>query len=143
MAFGMNKVLLIGRLGAAAAISHLATGTKVANISVATDEGYYDKNRGERVRKAEWHRVTTFQDGLVDILEKKAVKGRLVQVEGKLQTRKWQDKDGKDRYSTEILVVPNGRIQFLDKDDDFGINREPVATPPVTAPADLDDDIPF
>ena len=143
MAFGMNKVLLIGRLGAAAAISHLATGTKVANISIATDEGYYDKNRGERVQKAEWHRVTTFQDGLVDILEKKAVKGRLVQVEGKLQTRKWQDKDGNDRYSTEILVVPSGRIQFLDKDDDFGINRETAATHSVAAPADLDDHIPF
>ena len=143
MAFGMNKVLLIGRLGAAAAISHLATGTKVANISVATDEGYYDKNRGERVRKAEWHRVTTFQDGLVDILEKKAVKGRLVQVEGKLQTRKWQDQDGNNRYSTEILVVPNGRIQFMDKDDDFGINREPAATNPVPAPAAPDSDIPF
>ena len=143
MAFGMNKVLLIGRLGADAEIRHLQSGTKVANMSLATDESYYDKNRGERVQKAEWHRVITFQDGLVDILERKAVKGRLVQVEGKLQTRKWQDQDGNDRYSTEILVVPNGRIQFMDKDDDFGINREPAATPPVAAPADLDDDIPF
>ena len=143
MAFGMNKVLLIGRLGAAAAISHLATGTKVANLSIATDEGYYDKNRGERVNKTEWHRVITFQDGLVDVLERKAVKGRLVQVEGKLQTRKWQDQDGKDRYNTEILVVPNGRIQFLDKDDDFNVSRQPAPAQTDPMPSSFDDDIPF
>ena len=143
MAFGMNKVLLIGRLGAAVEIRTLAHGTRVANLSVATDESYYDKNRGERVQKAEWHRVITFQDGLVDILEKKAVKGRLVQVEGKLQTRKWQDQSGADRFSTEILVVPNGRIQFLDKDDAFGIDREPAPAPQAPAHSELDDDIPF
>ena len=66
-----------------------------------------------------------------------------MQVEGKLQTRKWQDADGNDRYSTEILVVPNGRIQFMDKDDDFGINRQPAPANSAPAPADLDDDIPF
>ena len=143
MAFGMNKVLLIGRLGADAEIRSLSSGAKVANLSVATDEGYYDKNRGERVQRTEWHRVITFQDGLVDVLERKAVKGRLVQVEGKLQTRKWQDQAGNDRYSTEILVVPNGRIQFLDKDDDFGINREPAPANPAPAPAAIDDNIPW
>ena len=142
MAFGMNKVLLIGRLGADAEIRSLATGTKVANLSVATDEGYYDKNRGERVNKTEWHRVITFQDGLVDVLERKAVKGRLVQVEGKLQTRKWQDQDGNDRYSTEILVVPNGRIQFLDKDDDFGIGGEHAPQQTTRGPVSVDD-LPF
>ena len=143
MAFGMNKVLLIGRLGADAEIRSLSSGAKVANLSVATDEGYYDKNRGERVQRTEWHRVITFQDGLVDVLGRKAVKGRLVQVEGKLQTRKWQDQAGNDRYSTEILVVPNGRIQFLDKDDDFGINREQASANPAPAPAAIDDNIPW
>ena len=143
MAFGMNKVLLIGRLGADAEVRHLQSGTKVANMSLATDESYYDKNRGERVQKAEWHRVITFQDGLVDILERKAVKGRLVQVEGKLQTRKWQDQDGKDRYATEILVVPNGRIQFLDKDEDFNVSRQPAPVQNEPMPSNFDDEIPF
>ena len=143
MAFGMNKVLLIGRLGADAEIRSLSSGAKVANLSVATDEGYYDKNRGERVQRTEWHRVITFQDGLVDVLERKAVKGRLVQVEGKLQTRKWQDQAGNDRYSTEILVVPNGRIQFLDKDDDFNVARQPASAQNDLAPAAIDGDIPF
>ena len=75
-----------------------------------------DRQTGERVDKTEWHRVVTFQDGLIDMLEKHAKKGRLVYVAGKLQTRKWR-KDGEDsdRFSTEILLVPGGRVQFLDK----------------------------
>ena len=115
MAFGMNRVELIGRLGADVTINHLANGGRVANMSVATDESYLNRNSGERIDKAEWHRVVTFQDGLIDMLGKHATKGRLVLVEGKLQTRRWK-KDGEDsdRFSTEILLVPGGRIQFLD-----------------------------
>ena len=116
MAFGLNRAEVIGRL---------------ANLSIATDEGYIDKNSGERADRTEWHRAVTFQPGLVDMLEKHARKGRLVYVSGKLQTRKWR-KDGEDsdRFSTEILLVPGGRVQFLDRPNGNGA-------------ADIDDDLPF
>ena len=114
MAFGLNSAQIIGRLGADATISNLASGGRVANMSVATDESYIDRQSGERVDRTEWHRVVSFQSGLIDMLEKHAKKGRLVYVAGKLQTRKWR-KDGEDsdRFSTEILLVPGGRVQFL------------------------------
>ena len=117
MAFGLNSAQLIGRLGADVVINRLQSGGRVANMSVATDEGYIDRaGSGERIDKTEWHRVVTFQDGLIDMLEKHAKKGRLVYVAGKLQTRRWR-KDGEDsdRFSTEILLVPGGRIQFLER----------------------------
>ena len=117
MAFGLNRAEVIGRLGADVSINHLTSGGRVANLSIATDESYIDRNGGgERIDKTEWHRVVTFQDGLIDMLDKHAKKGRLVYVAGKMQTRKWR-KDGEDsdRFSTEILLVPGGRVQFLDK----------------------------
>ena len=88
----------------------------MANLSIATDESYIDRQTGERVDRTEWHRVVTVQNGLIDMFEKHAKKGRLVYVAGKLQTRRWK-KDGEDsdRFSTEILLVPGGRVQFLDK----------------------------
>ena len=122
--FGLNNAQLIGRLGADATISHLTNGGRVANVSIATDESYLDKNSGDKVDRTEWHRIVTFQDGLVEMLEKHAKKGRLVYVSGKLQTRKWR-KDGEEqrpRFSTEILsrtatarrlngdAVPGGRV---------------------------------
>ena len=119
--FGLNNAQLIGRLGADATISHLTNGGRVANISIATDESFLDKNSGDKVDRTEWHRIVTFQDGLVEMMEKHAKKGRLVYVSGKLQTRKWR-KDGEDsdRFSTEILLVPGGRVQFLDKPNGNG-----------------------
>ncbi len=116
MAFGLNKVQIIGRLGADVTVNHLASGGRVANLSIATDESYIDRQSGERKDRTEWHRGVTFQEGLIDMLEKHATKGRLVYIEGKLQTRRWK-KDGDDswRFSTEILLVPGGRVQFLDK----------------------------
>ena len=148
MAFGLNKAEVIGRLGADVTINHLASGGRVANLSVATDESYIDKQTGERVDRTEWHRVVTFQNGLVDMFEKHARKGRLVYVSGKLQTRKWR-KDGEesDRFSTEILLVPGGRVQFLDKPNGNGVTAPAgVAAPPAASgpadPADMDD-IPF
>ena len=116
MSFGLNRAEVIGRLGADVTISNLASGGRVANMSVATDEGYLDRNSGTRIDKTEWHRVVSFQSGLIDMLEKHAKKGRLVYVAGKMQTRKWR-KEGEDsdRFSTEILLVPGSRIQFLDK----------------------------
>ena len=120
MAFGINRVELIGRLGADVAVNHLATGGRVANLSIATDESFVSKT-GEKVDKTEWHRVVTFQDGLIDMLERHAKKGRLVHAEGKLQTRRWK-KEGEDsdRFSTEILIVPGHRLQFLDKPNGNG-----------------------
>ena len=148
--FGLNRAEVIGRLGADVSINHLSSGGRVANLSIATDESYIDKQTGERVDRTEWHRVVTFQNGLVDMFEKHARKGRLVYVAGKLQTRKWR-KDGEesDRFSTEILLVPGGRIQFLDKPaNGNGVpanNAE--ATPPAASDpagqADLNDEIPF
>ncbi len=116
MSFGLNRAEVIGRLGADVTINSLASGGRVANMSIATDESYVEKQTGNRIDKTEWHRVVSFQDGLIDMLEKHAKKGRLVYVAGKLQTRKWR-KDGEDsdRFSTEILLVPGGRVQFLDK----------------------------
>ena len=117
MSFGLNRAEVIGRLGADVVVNHLASGGRVANLSVATDESYIDRNRGgERVDRTEWHRVVTFQPGLIDMLERHARKGRLVYVAGKMQTRRWR-KDGEDsdRYATEILLVPGSRIQFLER----------------------------
>ena len=116
MAYGLNRAQVIGRLGADVTVHHFPTGGRVANLSVATDESYMDKTTGERRDRTEWHKVVTFQEGLIKMFEKHARKGRQVYLEGKLQTRKWHDQDkGVDRFSTEILLVPGGRVQFLDK----------------------------
>ena len=116
MAFGKNHAELVGRLGDDVTVNHLASGGRVANLSIATDESYIDKNSGQKVDRTEWHRVVTFQPGLIDMLQKHATKGRLIHVEGKMQTRRWR-KDGEDsdRFSTEIIVVPGNRVQFYDK----------------------------
>ena len=154
MAFGLNRAELIGRLGADVTINHLTSGGRVANISIATDEGYVDKQTGDRVDKTEWHRVVTFQPGLVDMFEKHAKKGRLVYVAGKLQTRRWKkDEENSERFSTEILLAPGGRIQFLDKvnGNGNGAHPETAAAPQMAmagaavngAPEALGDDIPF
>ena len=142
MAFGLNSAQIIGRLGADVVISNLASGGRVANMSVATDESFIDKSSGSRVDRTEWHRVVTFQGGLVDMLEKHAKKGRLVYIAGKLQTRKWR-KEGEDsdRYSTEIILVPGSRIQFLERptsnDGSTAKASNGEAAAPVTA-ADTD-----
>ena len=115
MSFGLNRAEVIGRLGADVTVNHLVSGGRVANLSVATDESYFDKD-GQKVDKTEWHRVVTFQPGLVDMLARHARKGRLVYVAGKLQTRRWRkDGEASDRFSTEILLAPGSRIQFLDR----------------------------
>ena len=146
--FGLNRAEVIGRLGADVSINQLSSGGRVANLSIATDESYIDRQTGERVDRTEWHRVVTFQNGLVDMFEKHARKGRLVYVAGKLQTRKWR-KDGEesDRFSTEILLVPGGRIQFLDKPGNGVPANNDEATPPAASDpagqADMNDEIPF
>ena len=135
MSFGLNRAEVIGRLGADVTISNLTSGGRVANLSIATDEGYLDRNSGTRIDKTEWHRVVSFQSGLIDMLEKHAKKGRLVYVAGKMQTRKWR-KEGEDsdRFSTEILLVPGSRIQFLDKP--AGVNGAQVSGEAAEAASD-------
>ena len=114
--FGLNRASLIGRLGADVQVMTLNSGGRVANMSIATDEGYIDRTTGQRIDRTEWHRVVTFQDGLVSMLEKHAKKGRLLLVEGKLQTRRWRrEGEASDRYATEVAIVPGGKVQFLDK----------------------------
>ena len=152
--FGLNRAEVIGRLGADVTVNHLTSGGRVANMSIATDESYLDRSSGERVDRTEWHRVVTFQPGLVDMLEKHATKGRLVYVSGVLQTRRYR-KDGEDadRFSTEIRLAPGGRVQFLDKPNRAnGSNGQaaqaaaaetPDAPAATATPQDLDDDIPF
>ena len=143
MSFGMNRVELIGRLGADVSVNHLMSGGRVANLSIATDESYFNGS-GEKVDKTEWHRVVTFQPGLIDMLERHAKKGRLIHAEGKLQTRRWK-KDGEDsdRFSTEILLVPGSRVQFVDKPSDAPSSAAAPANGQPDPAADPDDSIPF
>ena len=138
MSFGLNQAQIIGRLGADATVSNLASGGRVANMSIATDEGYIDRQSGQRVDRVEWHKAVTFQNGLIDMLEKHAKKGRLVFVAGKLQTRRWR-KDGEDsdRFSTEIILVPGSRVQFLDRGTSGNGSPAPGGE---TAPAGAGDD---
>ena len=130
MAFGLNRVELIGRLGANAEIVTLSNGTKIAKLRICTDESYVSKQSGQRVDAQEWHQVVTFQPGLVSMFEKHCRKGRLVFVEGKLQTRRWR-KDGEetDRFATEIMVIPGSQVSFLDKLDDAQQADPAPATP--------------
>ena len=148
MAFGLNMAQVIGRLGDDVTIHNLASGGRVANMSVATDESYLDRQTGDRIDRTEWHRVVTFQNGLIDMLERHAKKGRLVYIAGKLQTRKWR-KDGEDsdRYSTEIILVPGGRVQFLERPANGNAapasDGESTAAPATAEPSQPDDDLPF
>ena len=148
---GVNKVILIGSLGRDPEMKYTASGTAIANISVATSESWKDKQTGEKVQKTEWHRVVAFQR-LAEIMGEYLKKGSPVYIEGKLQTRKWQDQNGQDRYTTEIVA---GQMQMLgSKPESSGQSsgsgfRSPAAQPANSAPAQTgendftDDDIPF
>lgn len=103
MAGSVNKVILIGRLGKDPDIKSLASG-RVANLSLATSDSWRDKASGEKKEKTTWHNVSVFGDGLVGVIEKYTSKGDMLYIEGKLQTRKWQDQSGQDRYTTEVVV---------------------------------------
>jgi single-strand DNA-binding protein len=115
MAGSLNKVMLIGNLGADPEIRSFQNGGKVANLRIATSESWKDKATGERKEKTEWHTVAIFSEGLVSVVERYLKKGSKVFVEGKLQTRKWQDQSGADRYSTEIVIQGlGGTLTMLD-----------------------------
>ncbi|MEM9170963.1 MAG: single-stranded DNA-binding protein [Pseudomonadota bacterium] len=155
MAGSVNKVILVGNLGRDPEIRQTKDGRPIANLSVATSETWKDKMTGERRETTEWHRVVIFQEGLARVAEQYMRKGSKVYVEGQLQTRKWQDQNGQDRYSTEVVLQGYGGVlTMLDgrRDaaggGDFG---DPGPSLPQGgadmggAPAsyDLDDDIPF
>lgn len=122
MAASMNKVILVGRLGQDPKLSYTQSGQAVANFSMATDEGYKDRNTGQRVDKTEWHKVVCWRQ-TAEFVGNYLTKGRLVLVEGKLQTRKWQDQQGQDRYSTEIVA---SNVSFLDSQN----NQQGHGQPP-------------
>jgi len=121
MAGSVNKVILVGNLGADPEIRRTQDGRPIANLSVATSESWRDKNSGERREKTEWHRVVIFNEGLCKIAENYLKKGSKVYLEGQLQTRKWQDQSGQDKYSTEVVLQGfNGNLTMLDGRNEGG-----------------------
>ena len=167
MAGSVNKVILVGNLGKDPEIRRTQDGRPIANLSVATSESWRDKTTGERKEKTEWHRVVVFNEGLCKIIEQYLKKGSKVYLEGALQTRKWQDKDGHDKYSTEVVLQGfNSQLTMLDtrgggggasadsSDGDFGSagpsggssatrERKPAMAAAGGKRDDMDDEIPF
>jgi single-strand DNA-binding protein len=168
MAGSVNKVILVGNLGKDPEIRRTQDGRPIANLSVATSETWKDKNTGERKEKTEWHRVVIFNEGLCKIAEQYLKKGAKVYLEGQLQTRKWQDKDGNDKYSTEVVLQGfNSSLTMLDGRSggsgggggDFGSDegggdygssggqvsreRKPAMAAAGGKRGDMDDEIPF
>ena len=163
MAGSVNKVILIGNLGADPEIRRTGDGRPIANLRVATSESWKDKATGERREKTEWHRVVIFNEGLCRIAEQYLKKGAKVYLEGQLQTRKWQDKEGQDRYSTEVVLQGfNSQLTMLDsrgggggagapedQSGEFGSSGPMRERRPAAAAAaggkrgEMDDEIPF
>ena len=152
MAGSLNKVLLIGRLGADPEIKQMVNGKSVARLSLATSNTWKDKNTGEKKEKTEWHRVVIFNEGLVNVIQQYVKKGAQVYIEGQLTTRKWRDeKSGVDRYSTEVVLQGfNSSFKILSsKNSQMGNLQEDVSKKS-SLPSDesdpsndLDDEIPF
>jgi single-strand DNA-binding protein len=162
MAGSVNKVILIGNLGADPEIRRTQDGRPIANLRVATSDTWRDKATGERREKTEWHRVVIFNENLCRIVEQYLKKGSKVYLEGSLQTRKWQDQQGQDRYSTEVVLQGfNSQLTMLDRagggagagtevaegGSDFGSSGPTRERTPALAGAgrreDMDDEIPF
>lgn len=159
MAGSVNKVILVGNCTADPEVRTLPSGGKVANLTVATNETWRDKNSGERREKSEFHRVVIFSEGLVKVAEQYLRKGSKVYIEGQLQTRKWQDQSGQDKYSTEIVLQGfNSTLTMLDgpsgesqperqaapaRGYPADKTRRPAAQSPAFDSGGMDDDIPF
>ncbi|GLQ09800.1 single-stranded DNA-binding protein [Devosia yakushimensis] len=171
MAGSVNKVILVGNLGADPEVRNLPSGGKVVNLSIATSERWKDRNSGEQREKTEWHRVVIFSEGLTRVAESYLRKGSKVYIEGQLQTRKWQDQSGQDKYSTEIVLQGfNSNLTLLDGRGDGdnagggdggfrsadngggfrgarpaggGGGQRPSSNAPAFEPGGMDDDIPF
>ncbi|WP_438722107.1 single-stranded DNA-binding protein [Bartonella rochalimae] len=115
MAGSLNKVILIGNLGADPEIRRLNSGDQVANLRIATSESWRDRNTNERKERTEWHNIVIFNENLIKVVEQYLKKGSKIYIEGQLQTRKWQDQSGNDRYTTEIVLQKyRGELQMLD-----------------------------
>jgi single-strand DNA-binding protein len=159
MAGSVNKVTLVGNLGKDPEVRSLQSGMKIVNITVATSDSWNDKTSGERKEQTEWHRVVIMNDRLAEVAEKYLRKGSKVYLEGKLQTRKWTDQSGQEKYTTEVMLGRFGaELVLLDRNPAAGGEAyEPRAAAPARAPAparavggwdtrpgtDLDDEIPF
>jgi|TARA_B110000881_G_C18486609_1_gene469494 single-strand DNA-binding protein len=152
MAGSLNKVLLIGRLGADPEIKQMVNGKNVARLSIATSQSWKDKSSGERKEKTEWHRVVIFNEGLVNVVQQYLKKGANVYIEGQISTRKWKDESsGQDKYSTEIVLQGyNSSLTMLDgksKNENSNLVSENKSSLPNDEPSqtsnDLDDEIPF
>ena len=152
MAGSLNKVLLIGRLGADPEIKQMVNGKNVARLSLATSNTWKDKNTGEKKEKTEWHRVVIFNEGLVNVVQQYVKKGAQVYIEGQLTTRKWKDeKSGLDRYSTEVVLQGfNSSFKILSSKNNQIENTKDINTDKSSLPDgekitsnDLDDEIPF
>ena len=153
MAGSVNKVIIMGNLGKDPEIRNFPNGGRVCNFSVATSESWRDKNSGEKQERTQWHNISILSDPLVNIAERFLKKGSKVYLEGQLETRKWQDNSGSDRYSTEIVLRPyKGEITLIDNKADSNMSNEPISnnqmdeiqknsvSPNVD---DFDDEIPF
>ncbi len=150
MAGSVNKVILVGNLGRDPEIRTMQSGGKVCNLSIATSERWRDRGSGEQQERTEWHRVVIFDDRLVDVAERYLRKGAKVYLEGELQTRKWQDQSGQERYSTEVVLRKfRGQLTMLDSragggdGGPYGGDDRGPSGPSGPPPNDLDDDIPF
>ena len=152
MAGSLNKVLLIGRLGADPEIKQMVNGKNVARLSLATSNTWKDKNTGEKKEKTEWHRIVIFNEGLVNVVQQYVKKGSQVYIEGQLTTRKWKDeKSGMDRYSTEVVLQGfNSSFKILSSKNNQIENIQDTNTEKSSLPneenissGDLDDEIPF
>ena len=152
MAGSLNKVQLIGRLGADPEVKQMVNGKNVARLSIATSQSWKDKTSGERKEKTEWHRVVIFNEGLVNVVQQYLKKGANVYVEGQLSTRKWKDEStGQDKYSTEIVLQGyNSSLTMLDgrnKNENSNLVSDNKSSLPKDSlnqdSTDLDDEIPF
>jgi len=147
MAGSINKVILIGNLGADPEIRHTQAGKPIANMRIATTETWRDKNSGERKENTQWHTVVIFSEGLCKVADQYLRKGSKIYLEGQLQTRKWQDQSGNDRYSTEVVLQNfGGTLVMLDAKKDGGQQASGGVGAPADQPSfarDDMDDVPF
>ena len=149
MAGSLNKVLLIGRLGADPEIKEMVNGKSVARLSLATSQSWKDKNTGEKKEKTEWHRIVVFNEGLVNVVKQYLKKGAQIYVEGQISTRKWKDEStGQDKYSTEVVIqgynssltmLGSGNSSISSNHD----NNQSIENTSQASQNDLDDEIPF
>ena len=148
MSGSLNKVMLIGRLGQDPEVRNTQDGRSLCTFSIATSESWNDKNTGEKREKTEWHRVVVFNEGLVNIIQQYVKKGSNVFIEGQLQTRKWEDKDGIEKYTTEVVLQGfNSTFKMLDNRNsgsaDNNFSQDNAISDSSNFDSEIDDDIPF